>query len=90
MPSKKKVAEKKICPAKIIYCIEEDEGWDGDEEWYLVRTLPRLTKTGKIPANPVWEDDVYFRNISGAEAMLKALHSKYPGNTYRIAQKFCR
>lgn len=90
MPSKKKVAEKKICPAKIIYCIEEDEGWDGEEEWYRVGALPTLTKTGKMPKIQQWEDNVYFRTAAGAQVMVDALTKHYKGNKYRVAQLVLR
>lgn len=98
MPAKKKVPEKKVCPAKIIYIIEYDDSWDDDDQGYWNRAdeipvVTKLLKSGKIPAGVRWEEnDRPFRRKEDAQLVVDAIAKTWPRDAtkYRVAELICR
>lgn len=90
MPSKKKVVEAKpVCKAKIIYVIQEFEGWDWEEDqededsWYNRTRMQRLSaKTGRFIGEETW---TMFRTRLEAERYMNKLQ-RAEGGRFRVGE----
>lgn len=93
MPSKKK-APIKVCPAKIVYIIEYNDGWMDDEYWIRAVDLPVITtlrKDGKLRVGTRWvEDDRPFRRKEDAQFLVDAMNKSINGDEYRVSELICR